>query len=82
MKRSEEYQGTIDNIINAGIKAMISENMGFDPKRIILLESGERDGLPVRVCFEVCGQGYAWDIEHGTFEVENAYGDRLFGGVE
>lgn len=77
--RSEEYQGTIDNIIRAGIKAMIAEKMGFDIKRIYLLEADERDGMPVCVAFEVNGQGYIWNIEHDIFRVSNAYGDRFFG---
>lgn len=76
----EQYRGTIDNIISAGFKAMIAEKMGFKPERIFLLEGGEENGLPTWVAFEVNGQGYVWDIRDDHFTVDNAYGDRFFGG--
>ncbi len=79
---SEEYQGAIDNIIKAGLKAMIAEKMGFDPKRIVLLEMSEYEGLPTWVAFEVMGQGYTWDIKYDTHAICNAYGDRFFGEGE
>ena len=77
---AEQYRGTIDNIISAGLKAMIAEKMGFKPERILLLEGGEENGLPTWVAFEVNGQGYVWDIRDDHFTVDNAYGDRFFGG--
>ena len=80
--RSEQYQGNLDNIIKAGIKAMIAESMGFNPERIYLLEMNESDGLPTWVAFEVNGQGYTWGIVTNTFAINNAYGDRFFGEDE
>ena len=80
--RNEKYQGTIDNIISMGLKAMIAEKMGFRAERIYLLEGGEENGLPTWVAFEVNGQGYSWDIRDDHFEVDNAYGDRFFGEDE
>ena len=77
-----EYKDRIGNIVNAGIKAMIAENTGFDPSRIILLEGSFCKGLPTWIAFEVAGQGYTWDIESGRFAINNAYGDRLYGEDE
>lgn len=77
--RSEEYQATLDNIIKAGIKAMIAEKVGFNPERIVLLEMSEEDGLPNWVAFEVMGQGYTWDIKYDEHAIVNAYGERLYG---
>lgn len=68
-----------DLIIEAGIKSEISRRMGFDVSKVILLESTERGGRPVSVSFEVCGQGYTWNVEQDAFFVDNSYGDAVFG---
>lgn len=78
----EQHQVNFDLVINAGLKAMIAENMGFDPARIILLESSSEGNMPTWVAFEVAGQGYTWNLKNHTFMISNAYGDRLFGEDE
>ena len=78
-KTNEQHQVNFDLVVKAGLKAMIAENMGFDPKRIVLLEGTNEDNMPAWVAFEVAGQGYAWDLKRHTFTVRNEYGDRFFG---
>jgi len=79
---NEQLQVNSDNVVKAGLKAMIAENMGFDPKRIVLLESSEEDNITTWVAFEVAGQGYTWNLADHTFMVMNAYGDRLYGDAQ
>lgn len=79
---NDQHQVNFDLVVNAGLKAMIAENMGFDPARIILLESSSEGNMTTWVAFEVAGQGYAWNLKNHTFMIANAYGDRLFGEDE
>lgn len=79
---NEQHQVNYDLVIKAGLKAMIAENMGFDPKRIALLEMGSENNMPTYVAFEVAGRGYTWDLVHHAFTVANSYGDLVFGDGE
>ena len=79
---NQQHQVNFDLVIKAGLKAMIAENMGFQPERITLLEMGSEDNMPTYVAFDVMGQGYAWDLKNHIFMVSSAYGDRLYGWDE
>ena len=68
-----------DAIVNAGIRAEIGRRMGFDPEKVVLLESNECGGFPTLVVFEVCGQGYGWNIYSDTFFLAPAHGTAVFG---
>ena len=79
---NEQHRVNFDLVIRAGLKAMIAENMGFDPKRVKLLEMGSENNMPTWVAFDVMGQGYTWNLENHTFAIANQYGDIFFGEDE
>jgi len=70
--------GWNDAIMRNGVRAIISERLGFKADRIILLETCSFKGQLEYVGFEVNGQGYVWNVRLDKFDVENAYGDRFF----